>query len=106
MTALAFLMAALLALSGALKARSGLRVGIGILPGVLLELVVAIGFAAVPLVGRTPPLWVFVLGTALLVGSSLHYATVIRRLARSRESSEGGRLAAYVKYLSEPNGED
>ncbi len=100
---LSWLIAAMLALSGAVKARSGARQGLGILPGVLAELLAGVAFAAMPLAGVGPPVWLTVAAVVLLIASTTHHGLVLRRLRRRREASEGGRLAAYVKYLSEPD---
>jgi hypothetical protein len=106
LTLLAYLLAAMLAVSGALKARSGARLGIGLLPGALLELLAGVAIAALPLFGGRLPVWVVVGAVVVVVASSAHYALVLRRIRLRREDSEGGRLAAYVKYLSEPGRND
>jgi hypothetical protein len=105
MTLLAYLLAAMLAVSGALKARSGARLGIGLVPGALIELMAGVAVAAVPLMGRALPVWLIVAAVSLVIASSAHYGLVLRRIRQRREASEGGRLAAYVKYLSRSDGD-
>jgi hypothetical protein len=105
-TLLSWLLAAMLAVSGALKARSGARLGIGVLPGAMAELLLGVGFAATPLFAVSLPVWAILFAVLLLLGSSIHYAVVLRRIRRRREESEAGRLAAYVRYLSSSSEDD
>ena len=95
----------LFAASALSKIRSSRRVGLGAGPGVILELAAAVGVAAMPLLtGRLPlPLVVAAFAVSGIV-SGLHI-TRLRSVRQARADSEGGRLAAYVKYLSGPGQE-
>jgi hypothetical protein len=97
-TLLAYLMAMVLAISGALKLRSATRLGIGILPGPVLELFAALLLAAAPLMAWGLPAWLLVGGIVLLVASSTHHGLLLRAARRGREASEARRLEAHLKY--------
>ncbi len=99
------LLAMIFATSALVKIRSGRRVNIGIGAGVMVELGVAVVVAATPLfTGRLPlPLVVGAVAVSGVV-SWLHI-TRLRTLRQARADTEGGRLAAYVKYLSGPGQE-
>ena len=99
-TLLAYLMAMVLAVSGALKLRSATRLGIGILPGPVLEMGTALVFAAAPLLAWRLPAWLFAGGIVLVVASSSRHALLLRTMRQHREASEARRLEAHVKYLS------
>jgi len=99
------LLAMIFATSALVKIRSGRRVGIGIGVGVMLELGVAVVVAATPVLTGRLPLSLVVGAVAVSgVGSGLHI-TRLRALRQARADTEGGRLAAYVKYLSGPDQE-
>ena len=100
MTFLAFLLAALLIASGVVKVRSGQRAGLGLLPGTLVELVGAVVLAGSAMATGRLPAWAVVAALGIFFASSLHHVGRLRAIRRRREESEGGRLAAYVKYLS------
>lgn len=104
MTFLAFLLAALLVTSSVVKIRSGQRVGLGLLPGTLLELAGALALAGGAVATGSLPGWAVALALVLFFASSVHHVGRLRDLRRRREESEGGRLAAYVKYLSASDG--
>ncbi|NNF13661.1 MAG: hypothetical protein HKN72_10570 [Gemmatimonadetes bacterium] len=105
MTFLLFVTAALVAVSGGLKLRSTSRVGLGVRPLAFLELVSALGLAALilpnPLSGTAVVRWAVPAAILLLVVSSVDHALRLRAYRKARADSEGGRLATYVKYLSE-----
>lgn len=110
MTFLLFVTAALVAVSGGLKLRSTSRVGLGVRPLALLELLSALILAGLilpsPLSGSALVRWSVPVAILLLVVSSVDHALRLRAYHRSRAESEGGRLATYVKYLSELPGEE
>jgi hypothetical protein len=99
-TLLAFLLAALLATSGAVKVRSGRRVGLDVLPGTALELIAALGLPGMAVSTGRLPGWLLVGSLLLFFASSTHHVRHLRAIRRRRDASEGGRLAAYVRYLS------
>lgn len=105
MTFLLFVTAGLVAISGGLKLRSTSRVGLGMSPLALLEMVAAVMLAALilpgPLSGTAVVRWAVPAAVLLLVVSSVEHAMRLRAYRRTRAESEGGRLATYVKYLSE-----
>ena len=105
MTFLLFVTAALIAVSGGLKLRSTARVGLGYSPLALLEMAVALGLALLvlpgPLTGTALERWAVPVGIVVLIVSSVEHAFRLRAYRRSRAETEGGRLATYVKYLSE-----
>jgi len=100
MTLAGALLSMIFAASALVKIRSGRRVSMGIGPGVIVELGVAVVVAAMPMfTGSLPlPLVVGALAVSGIV-SGLHI-TRLRALRQARADTEGGRLAAYVKYLS------
>ena len=104
-TLLAYLLAVVLAVSGALKLRAAARLGIGLLPGPLLEMIVAVAVAASPLMAWDLPIWLLVGAIVLLVASSTHHALLLRDVRRRRRASESVRLEAHVRYLSRPDSE-
>jgi hypothetical protein len=99
-TFLAFLLASLLATSGVVKVRSGHRVGLGILPGTVLELVGALALAAMAASAEPLPGWTVAGALVLFLVSSAHHVSQVRVIRRRRKENEGGRLAAYVRYIS------
>ncbi|MDX1495001.1 MAG: hypothetical protein R3253_13115 [Longimicrobiales bacterium] len=108
MVFLLFVTAALIAVSGGLKIRSTTRVGLGVSPFALLEVFLALGLAVMilpgPLSGTAVERWAVPVAIGVLVLSSIEHAFRLRAWRRARAESEGGRLATYVKYLSElPN---
>lgn len=111
MTFLLFVSAALVAVSGGLKLRSTSRVGLGMRPLALVELVSALVLAALILPshfsGTAMVRWAVPAAILLLVVSSVDHALQLREYRHARAESEGGRLATYVKYLSElPKGDE
>lgn len=105
MTFLLFVTAALVAVSGGLKLRSTNRVGLGFAPLALLEMAVAMGLALTilpsPLTGTTVERWSVPVAILIVIVSSIDHFVRLRRYRKARAESEGGRLATYVKYLSE-----
>ena len=97
---LAFLLGALLVTSSAVKVRSCQRVGLGLLPGTLLELVGGPAVAAGAMITGGLAGWAVAVSLGLFFVSSVSHVARLRALRLRREESEGGRLAAYVKYLS------
>lgn len=103
--ALLFLASVVLASSGALKARSGAKHGLGapILP--LLELAAAVVVAGLAVVGAVPAglgLAIIVAAVVLVIGSSIGHARKLAARRSERTRSEASRLANYVRYLSGP----
>ena len=105
MTFLLFVTAAFIAVSGGLKLRSTARAGLGYSPLAVLEMATALGLALLvlpgPLTGTEVERWAVPVGVVILVVSSVEHALRLRAYRRSRAETEGGRLATYVKYLSE-----
>ncbi|MDH3270194.1 MAG: hypothetical protein OEN56_02605 [Gemmatimonadota bacterium] len=105
MTFLLFVTAAIVALSGGLKLRSTGRVGLGYAPLALLEMVAAVALALMilpgPFSGTPLERWAVPMAFLLLVTSSIDHALRLRTYRRARADTEGGRLATYVKFLSE-----
>lgn len=110
MTFLLFLTAALVALSAGLKLRSTSRVGLGLAPLAMLEMATAMGLAVLvlpsPLSGTAVERWAVPVAVAILVVASIDHALRLRAYRSARAESEGGRLATYVKYLSEMKDDD
>lgn len=100
MTLLAFFLASLLVTSSVVKMRSGQRIGLGVLPGTVLELLGALGVAVVGVTTGRLPGWAVAGALVLFLLSSAHHVGRVRAIRRRRQESEGGRLAAYVRYLS------
>lgn len=105
MTFLLFVTAALVAVSGGLKLRSTNRVGLGFAPLALLEMVVAMGLALMilpsPVTGTAVVRWSVPMAIVIVIVSSIDHFLRLRRYRKARADSEGGRLATYVRYLSE-----
>ncbi len=105
MTFLLFVTAALVAVSAGLKLRSTARVGLGLAPLALLEMAMAVALGVLvlpsPLSGTAVERWSVPVAIVVLVVSSVDHAFRLRRYRRARAESEGGRLATYVRYLSE-----
>ena len=110
MTPLVLVTALFLGSAAFFKARAGSRLGMGISIFVVLE---GLGSIVLVLVGLPGPL----VGSAIaraavpaavlrLVVSSLDHARRLKSVRERREATEGGRLAAYVKYESEAHGGD
>jgi uncharacterized membrane protein HdeD (DUF308 family) len=97
-TLLAYLMAMVLAISGALKLKSSNRLGLGIAPGSVLELVMALMLAAAPLMAWRVPTWFFACAIALVIGSSTHHAFLLGAARRRRKASEAKRLEFHVLH--------
>lgn len=106
---LLFVTAALVAVSGGLKLRSTSRVGLGLAPLAILEMVAALCLALLvlpsPLSGTAVERWSVPAAISILIVSSIDHAVRLRAHRRARSETEGGRLATYVKYLSELDGE-
>ncbi|MEM7414719.1 MAG: hypothetical protein AAF389_04420 [Gemmatimonadota bacterium] len=105
MGAITFATALLLLVSGALKVRSGRRVGTGFSPLVLGELLLG---ALILVVAATSalsveliPRWLLPVGVGLVFVSTAEHASRLKKRRLAREESEAGRLHAYVKYLSQ-----
>jgi hypothetical protein len=99
MTALIVITGVLLLASGAIKLRAGERVGMGLQPLPLAELVFAlIVFASV----RTERagLWLVPGGILLVLASSALFLSRMRAFQRRRAETEAGRLATYLKYFA------
>ena len=106
MSLLLFLTSALLAASGAMKLRSATRAGLGLPLLALVEMGCAVGLAVAALPGAVPPgvsRWGIPLGVTLVLVSSVRYSLRLRAARQSRADGEGGRLARYVKFLSQPD---
>ncbi len=100
MAVITLVTALLLLLSGGLKVRSGMRVGVGFSPLALVEVVAGLVF----LVGAMPgvlsaglPKWALPIGVLLVFGSTTEHWLRLRRRRRFREESEAGRLQAYLQ---------
>lgn len=104
MPVLLFLAAAMLAVSGAMKLRATSRMGTGLAPLALLEMVVAVAIAFLALPGPlagTPILrWSVPAAVLLLVGSSVDHALRLREHRRRRAASEERRLRSFLQHLS------
>ncbi len=100
MNPMLFSVAVLLVLSGAVKARASVRLGLGTPIFSLLELLVAVilaGLAMGATAGSAAGVWLAAAGVALLLGSSVHHAGVVRDRRRRREASEARRLEAFLR---------
>lgn len=110
MTFLLFVTAAFVAVSAGLKLRSTARVGLGLAPLAIVEMVSAIGLVLLvlpgPLSGTAVERWAVPVAIAILIVSSIDHAVRLRDYSKVRAESEGGRLATYVKYLSEMKEDD
>lgn len=110
MTFLLFITAALVAISGGLKLRSTSRVGLGLAPLAVLEMVAALGLAALVLPSRwsgtTVERWSVPVAIVILIASSIDHAIRLRSHRRARAETEAGRLVNYVRYLSDEGKEE
>ena len=104
MTFAGFLVAIILATSALMKVRMDRRTGSGTSPATLLELVTAPVVAATPMVTGTLPVNLVVLAFVVSVSASVLQVRRYGAIREERESTEGGRLAAYVRYLSAAEG--
>jgi len=108
MTFLLVVAAALLALSGGLKLRSTLQIGLGVAPLGFLELVFALLLATmiVPnvLTGTRIERWSVPVAIVVMIASSVDHWFRLRAYHRRRAETEGGRLASYVRYLADQPG--
>lgn len=107
MDPLLFSMALLIGASGAVKARSSARLGVGVPIGVLAELFVGVGLAVVAVVAGTGAAigpWLAVGGLILTLASSVRHATRMREHRRRRDATEGRRLEAYLRIRT-PGGD-
>lgn len=101
---LPLLLALLLLLSGVVKLRAGRRAHLGSHLPSLLELVVGAVFGLLAVTGSVTPalgLWGSVGAGALLVASSVHLGRYLAAERRRRERTEGHRLEAYVRHLTD-----
>lgn len=102
-----FATALLLIVSGALKVRSGMRVGTGFSPFAAVELVLGLALLAAAFTGDLAatllPRWLIPSGVLLVFVSTAEHARRLRRRREARERTEAGRLEAYVQYLSTAN---
>ena len=94
------LVAALLAMSALTKIRMDRRTGMGTSPATLLELTTAVIVVVVPALSGALPVHLVALAFVVSVTASGIQLRRYGRERRRREASEGGRLAAYVRYLS------
>ena len=104
MTALLVITALLLLVSGLVKLHAAGRVGLGVTVLPLVEIVAGLGLLA-PLMFAWRPapragLFIVCGGVLLVLASSGWIGLSMARKRRSRDASEGARLATYVKYLS------
>lgn len=102
-TALLVLTGLLLLVSGAVKARAGLRAGLGIQLLTLVELAAALvwcGGAAVGAGTVGAGAFFVPVGVLLVLVSSAHFWTRMSAYRRERAQSEARRLENYVKYLA------
>lgn len=100
MDPLLFSVAVLLVVSGAVKARSASRLGLGPPILALTELFVALALAGVAVSGALGGVlgpWLAMAGVALVLGSSVRHALAVRHQRRRREASEARRLEAYLR---------
>jgi len=108
MTALLSLTGVLLLVSGGFKLWSAARGKIGV---PLLALVESAAGVLIPILALVSPIsadggFRLVLGSlALMLVSSVAQAVRVRARSLELQESEGGRLVAYVKYLSAHDGE-
>jgi hypothetical protein len=105
MTFAGFLIAVILATSALMKVRLDRRTGTGTSPATLLELVAAPVVAAAPMVTGTLPVNLVVLAFVVSITASLLQVRRYGAIRMRREETEGGRLAAYVRYLSAAEGD-
>ena len=104
MTFAGFLVAIILATSALMKVRMDRRTGTGTSPATLLELVIAPIVAAAPMVAGTLPVNLVILAFVVSITASVLQVRRYSAIRAQRESTEGGRLAAYVRYLSAAEG--
>jgi O-antigen/teichoic acid export membrane protein len=94
------LLASLFAASALTKVRMDRRMGMGTSPVTLVEVFAALAVAAVPMLSGVLPAGLVGGAVAVSVVASWVQFRRYRAVRRRREASEGGRLAAYVRYLS------
>ena len=97
--------AALIVASALAKIRMDRRMGMGTSPATLLELLVGAAAGAVPMVSGTLPVGLVMAGFAVSIAASFIQLRRYGRERQRREEGEGGRLAAYVRYLSAAEGD-
>lgn len=100
MDPLLFSVAVLLVVSGAVKARSASRLGLGPPILALTELFAAVVLAAVAVsgaLGGTLGPWLAMAGVVLVLGSSVRHALAVRDRRRHREATEARRLETYLR---------
>ena len=100
MTFAGFLVAIILATSALMKVRMDRRTGAGTSPATLVELLTAPIVAAAPMLAGTLPVGLVALAFLVSITASVLQVRRHSALRAHRESTEGGRLAAYVRYLS------
>ena len=93
----------LLAASGLIKVRSGLRAGVGV-PGLaVVEILFGAGSGAIAIMGEPAVAvagWFVPVGVGLVIVSSILFALKLGDARRRREVTEGKRLENFVKHLS------
>lgn len=93
-----------LVFSALLKLRAGDRAGLGLHLPSLAELLLGLAVGGLAVAGGTPTgtaILVLAVAFLVLVASSVHLFVLLRRRDRRRERTEGRRLEAYVRYLSD-----
>lgn len=109
MTPLVLVAATFLGGSAFFKARATLRLGMGISVFVVLEAAAALGLVVVglpgPFSGSAIARWSVPLAVLLLLVSTIDHGRRLKAVRDRRASTEGGRLAAFVKYQSGSTGE-
>ena len=109
MAAITFAAALLLLVSGGMKVRSGMRVGVGFSPLALVEVVAGFLFLAGALPGALAavfPRWALPLGIVLIFASTGEHWLRLKRGREFRERSEAGRLRAFLKVNASPDEPD
>lgn len=101
---LATLTAILLFVSGGLKVRSSRRIGLGIGPLPLAEIVVGLfigmGGMAAAASGVALPRWSLPVAILLVLVSTAHHASRLGAHRKRRAETEGGRLQTHLQYFS------
>ena len=102
-----FSVAVLLAVSGAVKARASVRLGLGTPVLSLVELLCAVAVAGVSVRGVAGPVvgpGLATAGVLLLVVSSVRHARAVRGRRQRREASEARRLQAFLQMAGHGEG--
>jgi hypothetical protein len=104
---LLFLTSAMLGVSGAVKLRATGRAGLSPSPLAIGEMLLALGIGLVALPGMADgswTRWVVPAAVVLLLTSTVRHGMRLGEYRRRRADTEGGRLANYVKYVSQADG--